>query len=343
MSERLTNILGYLTLFAILGAIWVMFGEDPTLRQGARGEPTFEGMAERINEVHRLTVTQGSGAGVTLLRRGDTWQVKERSGYEADNEKIVTILRGVALSERREPKTANIERFDRLGLGDTALKISLYDDTDGLLLEFDMGSRKDFADGRSLSYISQKRDTRSWLVTGLAETSASAGWWLKRPLLSIAQGRVSDVIISGTWLTRKAGDQNFTLQGLRADETAAGYWVLADPARVISSLSFDDVKALANPLVEAVSTLELSTYDGLSMLVKLYEIEDGYWAQLSAAFDADARNQGAAGELQGAPEDGVAEAAAINELTRGWLFKMSEADARVLLRKRANFLSEQTE
>lgn len=342
MSERLTNILGYLTLFAILGAIWVMFGEDPSLRQGARGEPTFEGMAERINEVHSLSVIKGNEK-VTVKRGDDGWLVNERSNYRADSEKIIAVLRGIALSERREPKTANKERYDRLGLGDSALKIALRDETDGLLLEFDMGSRKDFADGRSLSYISQKRDTRSWLVTGLAETFASPGWWLKRPLLNIRQGRISDVIINGTWLTRKLGAQNFTLQGLRADETAAGYWVLADPARIISSLSFEDVQAVTNPLADAAGLLELSSHDGLSMTVKLFVLEGAHWAQLSAEFSADERNEGEAGELQEAPEDGVAEVAAINEATRGWLFKLSEADAKILLRKREDFLAEQTE
>jgi len=342
MSERLTNILGYLTLFAILGAIWVMFGEDPTLHQGARGEATFEGLKERVNEVQTLRIN-GSGEGVTLVRAGESWSVQERGGYAADAEKVVAVLRGIALSKRREPKTANSARFDRLGLGEKALKVSLLDDTDGLLLEFDMGTRKDFADGRSLSYVWQASDTRSWLVTELAEASAEPGWWLERPLLEINQGRVSDVIIGGTWLTRKLKDQNFTLQGMRGDEQAASYWVLADPARVIASLSFEDVKALANPIVEAVNTIELSTHDGLSLLVKLYALDGGYWAQIGAEFDPEAQSTGQAGELKAAPADGAAEAEAINAATRGWLFKLRETDAKILLRKRADFLAEATE
>jgi hypothetical protein len=337
MSERLTNILGYLTLFAILGAIWVMFGEDPTLKQGARGEATFEGLAERINEAHKVMVASPDGT-VTLTRDGESWFVDQRNGYAADTNKVVALLRGVALSKRREPKTDNKARYARLGLGDKALKIELQDDTGGRLLAFDMGRRKDSPDGRSLTYISQASDTRSWLVAGLAETEANAGWWLKRPLLNVNQGRVSDVIINGTWLTRKQGDQNFIMQGLRGEEKAASYWVLADPARVIAGLTFTDVKALSNPLAEAVSTIELSTHDGLALSVKIYAMEGGHWAQVDASFDQDAQDSGPAGELADAPADGAAEAEAITNATRGWVFKLSDGDTQILTRNRDAFL-----
>lgn len=70
MSERLTNILGYLTLVAILAAIWVMFGEDPSREQGGRGEATFEGLSERINDAAGIAITQGKAT--THLNRSVT-------------------------------------------------------------------------------------------------------------------------------------------------------------------------------------------------------------------------------------------------------------------------------
>ena len=122
MSQRLTNILGFLTLFAILGAIWVMFGEDPTRDQGARGERTFAGLEERINEVAALEIKQGDIT-ITIEKSGSEWHLKERGGYLVDSDKVRAVLRGIALSARREPKTANKSRYARLGLGDDALKI----------------------------------------------------------------------------------------------------------------------------------------------------------------------------------------------------------------------------
>ena len=338
MSEKLTNILGYLTLFAILGAIWVLFGEDPTREQGARGERTFAGLEERINEVASIEIRKG-GRTSTIVRENDGWRMKERGGYAVDTEKVRSMLRGAAFSVRREPKTAKSSRFARLGLGAEATKISLRDDTGGLIMNYDMGVRKAGPDGRSLSYILQERDTRAWLVTNLSETEADPSWWLERPLLSLDAKRFSDVIIGGAWLTRKLGDENFRLQGKRGHETAAHAWQLAEPVRLVSDLAFEDVRALANPLSEAMSVAEFSTYDGLSLKLSLYDFDGGIWVQLGAEFDVALQNEGKGGILPAAPADGSAEAQAIISAARGWFFKLSDADAAILQQKRVDFLA----
>ncbi|MEX0299756.1 MAG: DUF4340 domain-containing protein [Kordiimonas sp.] len=342
MSERTTNILGYLTLFAILGAIWVMFGEDPTREQGARGERTFSGLEERINEVQVIELRQNNSS-ATIRRTESGWVMVERDNYRVANDKVIALLRGIALSDRREPKTANKSRFPRLELGEKALRIRLKDDTDGTLLEFDMGKRTGSPNGRSLTYISQERDTRSWLVTELAEASAEPAWWLETDVLNIDEKRVSDVKVGNVWLTRKLDETNFIMQGLREGEEALAYWQLRDPARIIAGLSFDDVRRLSNPLTDPVQTVTLSTHDGLAITATLFDMDGHTWVQLSAAFDAEMRGEGTSGVLEAAPEDGEAEAASIRSSTDGWVFQLSSSDAEVLKRSRDEFLTPKTE
>ncbi|PCI64074.1 MAG: hypothetical protein COB37_02640 [Kordiimonadales bacterium] len=344
MSEKVTNILGYLTLFAILGAIWVLFGEDPTREQGGRGERTFAGLEARINEVHVIELRRGDT--VTHIDRdaeAGVWRLRERAGYVVSPEKPRALLRGIALSERREPKTSNSSRYRRLGLGASGLQVTLFDDTEGELLTFQMGKRKGSANGKSLTYVVQERDTRSWLVTGLAEATETPSWWLDKTLLNIDMRRVSDLTVSGVWLTRKLGDTNFKLQGLRGDEKAGPSWLLRDPARVWANLSFDDVRELTNPLAEPVSTSELSTYDGLTLHLSLYRIDGGVWAKVSAVFDPELQSKGDAGVLPAAPADGAAEAEAITNAVRGWVFKLQDADLDILQRTRADFMEATTE
>jgi len=338
MSERLTNILGYLTLVAVLAAVWVMFGEDPTRDQGARGERTFVGLEERINEVHKVSI-RGNGQTATIIKNGTDWQMNERDAYKVDPDKVRQMLRGIAFSNRREPKTADKTRFELLGLGREATEIELSDDTGGVLLSFQMGKRSATSDGRSLTYTYQSHDTRSWLVTALAETVADPGWWLKRPLLAIDERRVSDVIIGGAWLTRKLSDSNFRVQGARAGEKSVDYWLLSDPARVIAGMTFDDVRKLSNPLAEAQSKIELTTYDGLKLNVALYGLDGGLWAMITAEFDPALQGEGKGGELVGAPADGEAEVEQIMKAARGWIFKLNDSDAAVLQRVRADFLA----
>lgn len=322
MSERMTNILGYLTLAAILGAIWILFGEDPTRDQGARGERTFAGLADRINETATVRIEQ-DGTVVTLTRAADGWGVAEKAGYPADEEKVRSFLRGLALSERREPKTANSERFARLGLGDEATRITLQDDTQGTLLTFEMGTRKENASGRSLTYVFQASDTRSWLVGGLEAAPVDAAEWLDIDLVDIADARISSVTINDATLKRDETVQGFVLDGLAEGETAAASYKRSEPARTLAQLTLEDVEKTANPLLEPVSRVVAQTSDGLELSVTLFQRGDDVWAQFAAA----------------ATEVAVeAEAASLNERTAGWLFKLSSYDANILTQGRADFI-----
>lgn len=338
MSERMTNVLGYATLFAILAAIWVMFGEDPTRDQGGRDEPTFEGLKDRINETATLRVEKNSQA-VTLKLSDGEWGVTERDGYPADEAKVQVFLKGAALSTRREPKTGNPKRFDRLGLADAGTTVTLKDDTEGVLQTFIMGKRSSNASGRSLTYIFQETDTRAWLVTHLAEASADPVWWLKTDLLSILESRVSSIQLGPVTLKRSLGETDFTLTGLKENEKAAASWQLSAPARVFSNLSITDVQQVSNPLSEPVRNVVLETHDGLTLVVSLFEMQGGLWGQFTATFDAEKLNAGDAGMLPEAPADGAAEAAAITAKTHGWIFRLSDSDAGALLKERADFIS----
>jgi len=346
MSEKLINILGCLTLVTILGAAWVMFGEDPKKEQGARGERIFAGLEKRINEAQSFTVTQ-DGNTVTVEKSGDVWAVQERSGYKAEKKRVVDFLRGVALSDRREPKTANKDLYARLGLGGKALKVALKDDTGGQLLAFDMGKRSGGRkDKKSLTYVSQERDTRSWLVTGLAEASADPVWWLEKKVLAVGYERVVLAQVGEVQLTRKEGERDFELADLKEGEEAISKWQLLEPARMISNLTFEDVQKVSNPLSDPVGTAFIKTNDGLKVTLTLYKIDDAIWAQAAAAVDLPEFVDGAEAEeamSQGNRDDLYAdrqeEVANINAKIGGWLFKLSDNDGSTLTRERRDFLT----
>ncbi len=337
MSERLTNILGYLTLFAILGAIWVLFGEDPTRDQGGRGEPTFVHIKDSINDVAGLSLTAGAST-VTLEKKDDAWTVADRNGYPADLEKVRDFLRGVALSERREPKTANPERFEEIGLGGSGTSVSLRDAGGDTMLAFAMGKQSTIGSDRSLTYIFQDSDTRAWLVTSLAEASADPAWWLKADLLDLSDARVRSISLGGTVLTRALGADAYSLEGLKDGEEAAPSWQLDEPARVLTGFSFTDVRHLGNPLTAPKRQVTLVTHDGLRLMVTLYDMDGATWAQVSASHEAALMSEGEPGVLPEAPADGAAEAEAINAQTRGWFFKLADGDAEVLMRSRDAFV-----
>ena len=350
MSERLTTILGYATLVAILAAVWVLFGEDPSLRQGARGERLFDGLQTRVNTAARLTLSQ-SDRHVTLVRDGTHWTVAERDGYEADPVRVRDLLRGLALSERREPMTANRDRFDALGLDNaSAIALTLADDADASLADLSVGTRKEGGAGRSLTYVYRDGDSRAWLVSSLPEISADPVNWLDTTLLSLDADRIASVRLGNVTLDRDADAGEYNLTDLGDDETQAPAWKRRDPARVLARLTLTDARRLANPITDPVRTVivtvdvpkssqqaetaqaggsaeggdiagaeDASGAGTLALTLKLFDMEEGNWVQLAAA--------GAS-----------AEAGLISARTDGWLYKLSEGDAAVLMRARADFL-----
>lgn len=341
MSERMTNILGYLTLAAILAAIWILFGEDPTREQGARGERTFAGLAERVNETARVTVARGDEQ-VVLSREGDSWLVDSRSRYPADADKVRAMLRGFARSERREPKTSNPERFGALDLGNAATAVTLADETGGTLLSVKVGKRKEGGSGRSLTFVFQETDTRAWLVSGIEDVPVEATEWLSTGLLDIAQQRVKSITLNDVTLSRPLGEQDYSVFDLSEGETAVAGYKRSEPARTLAGLDLADVEQTANPLMEPSSNGLLETHDGLRVSFTLFEQNDAMWIQLEADYDAARAASGEAGELPQAPADGEAEAEALNARLRGWLFKLSSFDADILTQNRSDFVESDT-
>ncbi|TNE67551.1 MAG: DUF4340 domain-containing protein [Alphaproteobacteria bacterium] len=343
MSERLTNILGYLTLIAILAAIWVLFGEDPTLDQGARGEHTFADAAEHINDTVEIRLVAGDAA--TALKRGDdgVWQVVDRAGFPADADKVRAFLRGIALSERRDPKTDDKDSFDKLGLGAAAVNVTLLGAREKVLAAFDQGIRKDGGSGRSLTYVYQVGDTRAWLVTGLMEADANPADWLAKKIVDIEESRFARLGLGAVVMNRELGHENYTIENLEDGEEPAADWVLREPSRALAYLSVLDVQKLANPLLDPTGTVKAVTHDGLVLSLVLYDMEGATWAQVAAEYFPTLREEGESGVLADAPEDGAAEAAAINARTAGWLFKLSDRTGELLTRKREEFLKAKPE
>lgn len=341
MTERTTNILGWLTLVAVLAAIWVLFGEDPTREHGARGEPTFPGLEGTINEAVKAKVWTKDGKGHVTLSKGDAgWTIEERGGYPADDAKVLTFLRGLVTSTRREPKTGSESGLKEVGLGPDAPAIEVMGANDKMLAIFKQGKRRAHPDGKSLTYVIRPDEERSWLVTDLAEVSADPAFWIEPQVFDIKESRVAEVTLSGVTLSRGLDATDFSVLTAREDEKPAGAWELREPAHILTALTATDVRSFEGLEAAPVQTVSLKTYDGLTIMLELYALDDATWARPVAFFDPSARDQGEPGILPDAPEDGAAEAEAIKARVNGWLYRLAEADAKVLLKDRSGFVTE---
>lgn len=316
MSERLTSILGWLTLAAILAALWVLFGEDPSLEQGARQGPLYEAMADRLDQLQQISV--GNLRAQTTLVRGDTgWVIKERSDYPASHAMVARLTTGLVRSTRREPKTTRKEKFPVLGLGGAAVGIRFQDaNGEPLFPSLDVGTRSEGGSGRSLTYVYKTGDSRAWLVTDMPALSAEPEAWINTDLMDLDQSLIAEVDYGSFKLVRDEAGA-FTLENLAEGETAASPFKLMDPARIFAGLKAEDVQALSNPLSEPVTTLGLVTADGLRLDFTLFMLGNQSWVQVKAS--------------------GTGAEAYAAKLT-GWVFAIGEPEAEIMNRSRTDYL-----
>ena len=342
MSQRLTSVLGWLTLVLVIGALWVLFGEDPTKNAGERGGPLFDDGATRFEAAEKLSLTSG-GDVAGLVKVGDTWVVATRDDFPADAAKVRALLRGLILSKRREPKTGNLKRFDQLGLGEDGLALLVSNQTQELA-SLKVGKRSEGATGRSLTYVYRDGDSRAWLVSDLPALTAQSSDWLADILSDIDDARLKSASFPGYTLERSAQGMVPALSGLQDGEEMEPDWKRTGAFRTLGRLAYQDVKALGNPLYDPLTTVTLDSFDGLRLTFTVYELNDGadaLWFALKADYDG-ARAVSDSAEttvIEGAPADGASEAAALNAAATGWLFKATDAMKDVLTRGRDGYIT----
>jgi len=361
MSSKLTASLGWITLIAILAALWVLFGEDPRKEIGARGARLFPDLSAKLDKANRISFSQ-AGVSTTLVQKDTGWIIAERDNFPADNKKVNAFLSGLGQSERREPKTSNFENMRKLGLGDAALYVQV-DATIGTLAKLAIGEEGTRRNGLALTYVLKENDSRAWVVSALAESGASPSFWMQKQVLDISTADISLMTIGGATIARDTAGVDMTLLDLTEAEVAKPSWQLMAPVRAIAALTAEDVAAIANPATPPLRTITITRKDGLTIDVELYKraARDGNteatWARINASFNSSfiaktetGVDSGADSEPDSAAEpaaaatiigdrDPEADAIAINTRTRGWLFQLSESDAKSLLQNRSDFLT----
>ncbi|MBA3613918.1 MAG: hypothetical protein H0W49_13620, partial [Nitrospirales bacterium] len=93
MKAKTLGILAAITIVGIVVAVFV--NQEPVSQLPNSGERLFPRLLSVVNDVSEVVV-ETKDQTVTLMREEKTWQVKEKSGYRADVEKIKQTLIGLA-------------------------------------------------------------------------------------------------------------------------------------------------------------------------------------------------------------------------------------------------------
>lgn len=346
MSEKQTTILGFITLIVVLVAVWLLFGEerggpDQDLRDAA----LFPGLSETVGEVAEIAI-RTSAAGTTL-RTGDTgWTILERDGYPADMTKIRELVAGLAGSRILLGKTSNPELYERIGLGESAISLTLSAASGTVLAALDVGQRE-YRNRGFASYVRRAGETQSLLVSGLPEIRPEPTAWLPPTALEIPRSRLARLTIRHSdgeelMISRPTPEDDFALAGMKEDEQLKGFRALDPIALAFNALAMSDVRPAGETAERPLLVeIEAATFDGLDLRLDLRDPQDATgdaWATISAVWTAPDEDKLEAAVLRDVPPDGAAEAAAINARHAGWSVRLKSTVVVNLHRRRADLV-----
>lgn len=204
-------------------------------------------------------------------------------------------------------------------------------------------------------FVRRPGSTQSWLTRGTIYLDASPMNWIDRKVVGIARERVKSAAVRravGTGPTSPGANDDPDLFVSRKDKDTPAFEAAGlpegavlkpneafdHPVQVAAYLGMEDVMkdpggiignpdpAATGPDAAHPTVTRFETFDGLVLTVKTGFRDEKWWAQVHA----EVASEPASGSASPEKVDVAKEAAAINKRTSGWLFAISQFDARRL-------------
>ena len=295
MHARSLILLASATAALVAIAIVVLASGDRGLSRAAPGQSAFPALAARLGDVASVTVSR-DGTTMTLVRDGDNWLVAEKGNYPANAAKISQIVRAMADLTLVEPKTQNPDLYPRLEIEDPgngkSTLVAVKDKSGGNLAQAIVGKRRydRLGAGNDGVYLRKPGEAQSWLARGTLDPSGDAASWLDRQIIDISEKKIAKATLtqadgSKLVISRSAPEAKFAVEDAPADAKFKGETATSGPATALETLDLDDVKPAGELPVpdKNVVTASFTTFDGLTVDLRLMERDKTDWIAISAA------------------------------------------------------------
>ena len=317
MSRTFRNTL----ILAAVGIITLFAGwQFGTPSQGggqksiAPGTLVFPGLAAKLQAAEKLTITT-KGHTMTLVRKDGIWGIADRGGYRAQQDRLRELLTGLTELRVTEARTADVEQYDRLGVGDpnkpvtTANLLRVLGPNDSVIAELIVGHRRVRTAGNvpESIYIRRVGEAQSWLAEGRLPVDADPQLWFEREISNIRREQVASVVS-----TRAEGTLEFGRDGEAmvlkspAEHPKLDEYRVEDVFRGLDSLTLTDVKPAAEQPGEKIGSAIYTLTDGMTVTVTVFRLDVDVWAQFQAAGEGEAK----------------AKADAMNARVAGWAYQL---------------------
>jgi|GEM_PF-1056337 hypothetical protein len=346
MRQKTLIALAVVTVPVLAAALFVPSRQGTALKPVETGL-VFPTLKDWLGGASKLTITGAGGSVVTLTRTvpaaaGDAlpvtgWGLADKSGYPVPDGVIRPIIAGLAALHTIEAKTERPKLYDRLdvedptGSKDAKSKLIELDNADGAeIVKLIVGRRRfDRIGGNGDAvYIRKPEDERAWLAQPAFEVPADAMGWIDRKIVDLEPDKIKSLTLTQAGdpplvLERAKPEDNFTVRDLPKDATLRSETPGSDIASAFRLLDLQDVRPAAEVTGTPAATVELESFDGLSITVSLYDQSGATWVEATAKGAGDAAK----------------EADEIVNRTKGWAYKIPDPRVKTLESKLADLLT----
>lgn len=312
----------------VLGGLTVLFvalAMIALMQRAHERAPKFEAhllfpeLKNHLDEVAGIRIESKTGKITIQYDKAKGWEVAE-GGYPASAEQVRQTAVAMAELEAVEPKTSRPEWLSHIGLDGAGAKgaateITLLNGAGHTLAALLLGKSDETADitGRTGIYVRKPGDNQSWLARGYLVPKVSVGDWLEKRVLNIARERIKETSVTPlqgepyTVMRDKKEDTDFKIAELPEGRELSFPGSPDSIGAAIVGFTFDEVQPATNYDFSNAARVNTTTFDGLTVAVKIIQESGAYWATVLAA---------------GTTPAAQSEAATINARTSGWAYKL---------------------
>lgn len=291
-----------LVLLTVVVAVAAVVAQRDTSSVAGAGEPLFPAMLDNINDITTV-IGVGGGETFTLVRDGERWVVSEKHRFPANQDDARQLILGAARLTRIEPKTSNPDLYAKIGIDDihaengNAVQYTFKNAAGDALADIIIGnSRLGRADPQASEYfVREPAMAQTWLVQGKLPDAIGVIGWLDDRVLKVDRDRVHRVTVEhpdGAIIRvgkKRPSQKTFDLLDVPEGTELDSKWKVSDLGRSLATLDLADVIPASQASVsDDGRKVEMTTFDGLRVVLRSVEDGERTLARIYASFDVSA-------------------------------------------------------
>jgi hypothetical protein len=323
MNRRNLLLLGGAAVAAVGGAL-MLTPQTPTAPPPSETALAFPGLAQRLADAATIEVRRNDATLVVRRGAGGAWVLPAKADHPVRPEKVRELLVGLTELRLAEPRTANPEMLERLGLNDpsqpgsTASHLRVLDAQGAVIAELVIGRRRVRVQGNvpESVYVRRANENQAWLGEGRLPLDGDPNLWIDRDLANIARERVLSLSVTrageAPLVVRKERDADGKLTVVTPAEAGEMDEISLDEiSRAFEFLTFLDVRRAAEIPGERLGTGAFELTDNLRITATVNKDGEAIWVMLAA--------------------EGDAEAARLDARWRGWAYQVGQWKEKALV------------